>query len=322
MEIFSARVAFPLVIEGAVAAGTILLAGATFWLGWQTKASVRQSLLARLDQLAPSVLIPQPEIVDTALARARVGSGDDMLRAGNAWPLDQFGEDSLGVRCIVSATNESPRSAMLRFVTVAGSAMPRVVPPRAGFQLTVTDRVSPSALESWSPRFERGEWSIIPPSSTLSFAITYWAPAREWGTEAQMARAGRDVERRRFVIEVKTEPASVLDRWEVEFYKLALWFDPAGRVIVASSDPTAMPAPFPGAAVTVGDMNREYPTRNRAGRLALGFRQSWLGAVRAASLRRAPTLFPAGSGRGPDDAEPIGSDIAEGPGPGGGPAAT
>lgn len=310
-------------LEAAVAVGTLLLAGATVWLGRQTKGSVRQSLLARLDQMAPAVLVTRAEILDTAVATAPFEAGSRVLPARREWLLSQSGDESLGVRCTISVANEGARSAMVRLVTADGDTLLPAAPSQEGLQaeVVVAYPVSdPPSLDLQSVVLlsALGQWTIIPPGIEAQFAVTYWAPAHAWNTEAQVARTDPNVERRRFVIEVKAGPASVLDRWEIEFYKLALWFDPTGRVIVASSDPTGMPAPFPGAAVTVGDMTREYPTREPGTAIRPRLGKSRPKAVGKAALRPVLPLFATRSDRGRDEAEAIGPDNAEPPGPGGG----
>lgn len=315
-------------LEAAVPAATFLLAVGTGWLAWQTQRSVRQSILGRLDQLAPSVIVTQAEIRDTVVATSSSGAGSRVLSAGTAWPLSRCGDESLGVRCTISVVNEGARSAMVRLATPDGRTRLPATPSKVGFQAEVdmaypVSDPSPLGMTSSVVLSERGEWTIVPPGTLGLFTITYWAPAREWDAKAQTVRTngGADAERFRFVIEVTAEPTSVLDRCEIEFSKLALWFKPSGGVIVAPSAPTGMAPPFPGTFVTVGSMTRQYPTSNRG--LGTGLRLVWrrLRAAGGAAMRSVQARLSTRSGRARDEAEAVGSDTAERPGPGGGGAA-
>ena len=236
--------------EVIVATGTALLALATAWLSWQTRRSVQQALLARLDQMGPAVLIVGATLDDTAFAKNAVGAGYHSLPAGVAWPVSQFGHEPLGIGCVIEAVNEGSRSAMVRFV-LPGDAyeVQTLVPPFDADGLPGLDLPV------------RADWTIITPGKTATFHVTYWQLASEWARLAENVRRGATAAEQSFSIEVKAEPAAILDRCRIRFRKLALWTDPTGNLTVASSDPTGQPRPYPEVLLEVGDMTRQYPGR-------------------------------------------------------------
>jgi hypothetical protein len=155
----------PDILSGLVAAGTLTLASATFYLG---KGAAR----AAVDASSPRVVVTWLLAEDQARNRP-VAAGTDAaaIRPGTAWPMAQHGVTPVGLRAAGQIRNESAVTALVRFEcgpdSEAGPVTFRDPNPLGGPPVNL-------ALA------QQGEWYVLSPWAAADFSLLWWQPASAW----------------------------------------------------------------------------------------------------------------------------------------------
>jgi hypothetical protein len=267
----------PDVLSGLVAAGTLALAGMTFYVG-------RAASRAAIDATSPRVVVTSLSVHDLPHNRPGVrGAQRPSIQAGLSWSLTQHGRDLIGMRAGGDLYNESLVTALLRLepgpdceiggVTAASSGMP-----------TIFTRLP-----------QQGEWHVLYPGARAQFLLYWWQSADAWAEAWQRhdryEQLPPPVTTARLIVRGASGEAE--DQCDLTFGGYVVVRHPRedGWVIGAvDADNRGIPGSVPPRVTTIGLMRRSY--RQAAWlRRARSLRMPGRSVLRAPRRRRA---LPAG----------------------------
>ena len=199
-------------LNGLVAMGTLSLAVFTFYLGVETKRLGMETRNARLDALAPRVVIASFEVLPKPVKRP-TGAGQQPvgMDPGTHWDMTKYGEIQLGVHAVGVATNEGE-----------GTAFIEVVPGKSTEFFWFEEEIEPAQFPTKIRAPLQGNIVSIAAHESLIFNLILWKSTKEWcdaWNEFQFAPpsgAGGAA------IEVSNRFAAVRDTYTVGFNKLPL----------------------------------------------------------------------------------------------------
>jgi hypothetical protein len=166
-------------IQLAVAAGTLVLGGATFWLGWFTKRSVIEAVRSRIDARAPRVVVlPSPPEWPPRLKSNIAGGEPQQVQPGMELSEWAGSPNVVVLRTKIKIRNDGSSTAV--FV---------VRPGDHGATVMRLHRNTTAGMIAEDIR--PGERHDLAPSLATSLVFDAWRQLQEWGAawEAQDERA-------------------------------------------------------------------------------------------------------------------------------------
>lgn len=199
-------------LDALVALGTLSLAGFTFYLGTATKKLGTETRNARLDALAPRVVITSFQVLPEPVTRPIV-AGQPPAKAdpGTSWDMTKYGEIQLGIHTVGVATNEGDGTAFITVVPGEGTEF-------YGFE----EEIEPTEFPTKIRVPLHGNIVSIAAHESLIFNLILWKSTKEWcdaWNQFQLAPLAADGNS---TIEISNRFAAVRDTYKVGFNELPL----------------------------------------------------------------------------------------------------
>lgn len=196
-------------LNGLVALGTLSLAVFTFYLGTKTKRLGMETRNARLDALAPRVVITSFEVLPKPVTTPMVAVQQPAeAEPGTNWDVTKFGETKLGIHAIGVATNEGDATAFIKVV-------PRESTEFNGFQETLA-QFPMMAVPL------QGNVVSIGAHESVRFNLILWKSTKEWCDAWKQFQLAPPSGVGGATIEVSNRFAAVRDVYQVSFNKIPL----------------------------------------------------------------------------------------------------
>lgn len=159
-------------LDGAVAAGTLALASFTYYLGAATKRLGTETRNARLDALAPRVIVQNFRVLPNPVTRATIGGqSPNKIDPGSFWDMTKSGNHHVGIVAKGELINEGDGTAEFAFLLCDGIEMEDPV-----------KEISDSSARPFRRNVPLGQgYFSIPPGKSVFFTLVAWKPAHEWG---------------------------------------------------------------------------------------------------------------------------------------------
>lgn len=199
-------------LDALVALGTLSLAGFTFYLGTATKKLGTEARNARLDALAPRVVITSFQVLREPVTRpTAVGQPPVKADPGTSWDMTKYGEIQLGVHAVGVATNEGEGTAFITLVPGEGTEF-------YGFE----EEIEPTQLPTKFRVPLQGNVVSIGAHQSVRFNLILWKSTKEWCNAWNQFQFAPPAADGNSTIEVSNRFAAVRDTFKVGFNKLPL----------------------------------------------------------------------------------------------------
>lgn len=228
----------------SVAAGTLLLAAATWWMAKTTRATVRESAHARLDALAPSITVLRLSVDDMPVQHGPSAAASLFeLERGASWDMAKDGDVRIGVRAHGHVVNEGDTTARVELSAPSGAQIE--------FD-NVQVRNAAGAMDVQS----RPDGWLIGPKGNLSFDCVLWRSAKWWADQRRQNTDGPTPALGQIDITATSRTEAVVDSWRLSFGLLPFMRNPTtnGWLVVGASR-------FPDSTTAhaeIGPMTRAY----------------------------------------------------------------
>lgn len=200
-------------LDALVALGTLSLAVFTFYLGTATKKLGTETRNARLDALAPRVVVTSFHVLPEPVTRP-TAAGQPPVKAdpGTSWDLTKYGEIQLGVHAIGVATNEGDGTAYISMIPGSDTEFYHFEMEIGGsLERSIKHRVPVS-----------GNTISIAAGERITFHLILWKSTKEWCDAWKRFQFAPPADDGNATIEVSNRFAAVRDMYKVRFIKLPL----------------------------------------------------------------------------------------------------